>query len=118
MHASTDQSFPWHGIRGQAAVFEQFERSLQRDRLASTYLFVGPPGVGKRSTALAMARALLCESRKETELTACGVCGGCTQVLAGTHPDLEVVSKPADRTLIPVELFIGEREKQIGRAHV
>ncbi|MFM2095944.1 MAG: polymerase subunit tau [Planctomycetota bacterium] len=113
MHAQADQGFPWHGIRGQAAVFEQFERSLQRDRLASTYLFVGPPGVGKRSTALAMARALLCESRKETELTACGVCGACTQVLAGTHPDLEVVCKPADRTWIPLELFIGDRENRM-----
>lgn len=109
----------WHGIQGQSAVFEQFQRSLGRDRLASTYLFVGPPGVGKRTTAIALAQALLCETHPEAELTACAHCGACAQVLAGSHPDLEIVVKPPDRTSIPLELFIGDRENRmrVGLCH-
>ena len=43
----------------------------------------------------------------------CGTCEDCVQVDANTHPDLLQVSKPADRAFIPVELLIGERERQM-----
>jgi DNA polymerase-3 subunit delta' len=39
----------WQGLRGQDEVVERFRRTLDRGRLASSYLFVGPPGVGKRT---------------------------------------------------------------------
>ena len=40
-------------------------------------------------------------------------------VLAGTHPDLDLVGKPADKSFLPLELFIGEREhrRQEGLCH-
>ncbi len=103
----------WQGIRGHADVFERFQRSLERGRLASTFLFVGPPGVGKRTAAVAIAKALLCEVREEADLTVCGECSSCAQVDAGSHPDLEIVEKPADKTTIPVELFIGDRDNRM-----
>ena len=49
-------------IMGHEHVFETFRRALEQRRLASTFLFVGPPGIGKWTTALSLAQALLCET--------------------------------------------------------
>lgn len=103
----------WHGVLGHDEVFERFQRAVAHGRLASTFLFVGPPGVGKRLTAIKLAQALLCERAVESELHACGSCPACAQVLAGTHPDLQQVGKPDDRSFIPVEVFIGDREHRL-----
>jgi DNA polymerase-3 subunit delta' len=51
------------------------------------YLFVGPPGSGKRPAARAFAAALLCPDG------GCGTCDVCVRVRAGTHPDLVVVER-------------------------
>jgi len=100
----------WHGVEGHDDVVEQFRRALQRRRLASSFLFAGPEGIGKRTFALTLARALLCRNRPEEMLDPCGECPACAQVLAGTHPDLEQVAKPKDRAFIPLELLIGDKE--------
>ncbi len=100
----------WHGIEGHDEVVEQFRRAVSRGRLASSFLFCGPEGVGKFTFAVKLAQALLCQTRPETALDPCGECPACRQVLAGTHPDLEVVAKPKDKSFIPLELFIGDKE--------
>jgi DNA polymerase III subunit delta' len=100
----------WHTIEGHDDVVEQFRRALVRGRLASSFLFAGPPGVGKRTFALKLAEALLCQTRPETAFDPCGVCPSCAQVAAGTHPDVDVVAKPEEKSTIPLELLIGERE--------
>ena len=53
-------------------------------------LIDGPRGIGKRTLALNFARALLCET-PGTDGLACGTCPGCHYVLAGQHPDLQMV---------------------------
>ncbi|MCH5375334.1 MAG: DNA polymerase III subunit [Planctomycetes bacterium] len=103
----------WGDIQGHDQVVEQFRRALERGRLASTFLFVGPPGVGKRRFAQRLAQALLCEAPKDDPLEPCENCPACQQVQALTHPDLEVVVKPKDRSFIPIELFIGDREHRM-----
>jgi DNA polymerase-3 subunit delta' len=109
----------WQGIVGHDEVVEQFRRALVRDRLASTFLFVGPAGIGKRAFALRLAQALLCQRRPPEALDPCGECPACRQVLAGTHPDLILVAKPEEKSVLPVELFIGshERRMQEGLCH-
>ena len=99
----------WQDIQGHDRVVEQFRRALRNGRLASSFLFVGPPGIGKCRFALKLAQALLCETAAEERMEPCGTCPACQQVAAQTHPDLEVVSKPRDRSFFPIELFIGDR---------
>ncbi|MBC8356699.1 MAG: DNA polymerase III subunit [Planctomycetes bacterium] len=109
----------WQGVEGHDENVERFRRILASGRLASTFLFVGPPGVGKRTFALKLAQALLCEVVSDVELSPCGSCPSCQQVAARSHPDLELVAKPADRSFIPVDVFIGDRDhrRRVGLCH-
>lgn len=109
----------WHGILGHDDVVEQFRRTLASGRLASTYLFVGPPGVGKRRFAIELAHSLLCLESDEATLEPCGRCDSCRMFAAGSHPDLELIGLPPEKATLPIDLFIGDREhrNQEGLCH-
>ncbi len=103
----------WQGIRGHDELVERFRQALAADRLASTYLFVGPAGVGKRSFALQLAGALLCQNCPDRQLEMCGHCQSCKLLAAGSHPDLILVGRPPDKSFIPVETFIGPHDRRM-----
>ena len=103
----------WQGIEGHDEIVERFRRSLQRGRLASTFLFVGPAGIGKRTFAVKLAQALLCQKSEIGTLDPCGVCDNCLQAAAGVHPDLLRVAKPADKSFIPLSLFLGDEQRRM-----
>jgi DNA polymerase-3 subunit delta' len=103
---------PFQEILGHDRIVEQFRRALRRGRLASTFLFVGPPGIGKRAFALKLAQGLLCDNVAPEQLEPCGHCPACSQVAAGSHPDVELVGRPADKAFIPLATFIGEDERR------
>jgi DNA polymerase-3 subunit delta' len=103
----------WLGVRGHDEVVERFRTALANNRLASTFLFVGPEGVGKRKFALALAQSFLCERNDERQLDPCGACSACKQVLAGSHPDIDYVAKPADKNTIPIDLLIGDEDHRM-----
>jgi DNA polymerase-3 subunit delta' len=99
-------------ILGQDEVVARFVRAAAVGRIGGSYLFIGPPGVGKATTALALAKSLLCE-RPRAGLAACGGCASCVQADAGSHPDIDVVARPPDRATIPLEAFIGAPEHRM-----
>jgi len=109
----------WRGIVGHDAVVERFRQTLASGRLASTYLFVGPSGIGKRRFALELAHSLICTESPETALEPCGRCESCRLFAASSHPDLEVVGLPPDKSALPISLFIGDGEhrNQEGLCH-
>jgi len=69
------------------------EGAHRRGRLASTYLFAGENGIGKRMTALAFAARLNCTDPVDAGVIvdACGMCASCVKFEAGTHPDLIII---------------------------
>lgn len=93
-------------IVGQQEAVARLQRGLTGTRMPHAWLFAGPEGVGRRTTALALARTLLCEQPVEktdrsldglpegTPLReACGECSACRLARAGNHPDLQMVYK-------------------------
>jgi DNA polymerase-3 subunit delta' len=82
-------------IFGQDAVISDLRGALATDRLAHGLIFSGPAGVGKGSTAAALAAMFLCET--PTASDACGRCASCRAMEAGTHPDYHVVTKELAR---------------------
>ena len=112
----------WQKIQGHDTIALRFCRAYERGRLAGSFLFVGPPGVGKRRFAFALAMGLLC--KKPDHLDPCGVCDSCklfggrsctdfdfeTEPFKSDHPDLYYVAKPPDKSFLPLELLIGDKE--------
>jgi DNA polymerase-3 subunit delta' len=113
MEAEVIIDMSWNEVLGHDAILERFRGSVAAGRLASTFLFVGPAGIGKRTFALKLAQALLCETNPETLLEPCGKCPQCQQVAARTHPDLSLIERPADKSFIPLELLIGDDEHRM-----
>ncbi|HHY59310.1 MAG TPA: DNA polymerase III subunit delta' [Clostridia bacterium] len=73
-------------ILGQDVVTRHLRRAVAAGQVHHAYLFYGPDGVGKRTTAYALAAALNCLAPQEGN--ACGRCPACLAVAGGTHPDL------------------------------
>ena len=77
-------------ILGQELVISHLRTARQKGRLSHAYLFLGPEGVGRASTARALAAALNCLTPRE-DGDACGVCASCRRLAAGTNPDFVVI---------------------------
>jgi DNA polymerase-3 subunit delta' len=100
----------WSDLIGNAQLRTWFGNAIAQHRFGGSFLFVGPPGVGKRSVAGLLARTLLCAGNPPAEMNPCGQCEACAQVAAETHPDVIRVRKPADKSTIPLDLLIGRPE--------
>lgn len=72
-------------ILGQPKAVKLLSRAFANKRLAHAYLFTGPDGVGKKTTARQFAAILLCEAQG-TDLP-CGTCPCCMQFSSNNNPD-------------------------------
>lgn len=79
---------------------EQLRRSLQHERLAHAYLFIGPRGAGKTDAAVALAQALNC-GREEHD--ACGQCPSCRAIASHEHPDIHWVEPESKSRRIQID---------------
>lgn len=76
-------------IQAQTPALRTLQQALARDRIAQSYLFVGPAGVGKESSAVALSAARNCPEG------GCGACNTCRRIENGQHPDVRVF-RPRD----------------------
>jgi DNA polymerase-3 subunit delta' len=76
-------------IFGQEAAIEWIGRAWESGRMPHGLVFSGPVGVGKGTTARALAGLFLCEKPKKDE--GCGKCESCVLMEAGNHPDFHLV---------------------------
>jgi DNA polymerase-3 subunit gamma/tau len=79
----------------QDHVRDTLKRAIERNRLANAYLFCGPRGVGKTTTARILAKGLNCEKGPTT--TPCNKCSFCTEITASRSMDVIEIDGASNR---------------------
>jgi DNA polymerase-3 subunit delta' len=101
-------------ILGQERVIGFLKQALANDQMPHALLFLGNEGVGKESTALALAQVLNCENRQPDQ-DACGQCRSCRLFATGSYPDFWQISPDRDSAQPQIKIEqIRELRRQVG----
>ncbi len=78
----------WEALTGQDTVRDTLKQEIRTGRIAHAYLFSGPRGVGKTTSARLLAKALNCTARAQDSAEPCNSCESCTAITSSKAIDL------------------------------
>jgi DNA polymerase III subunit delta' len=118
LHWSAVESLP---LPWQAAPWQRLSQQIEARQLPHALLLAGPPAVGKRRFASALAATLLCLEPASASGVACGQCRSCLLRVAGTHPDAHWIAPEESGKMIKIDQvravveFVAQTAQQGGR---
>ncbi len=86
----------WDQVVGQEHVKDVLKAALEQGRVGHAYLFSGPRGVGKTTTARLIAMTANCT---QPGVKPCGECESCLSVRAGNHPDVMEIDAASNNSV-------------------
>lgn len=88
-------------LAGNDRLKEQLSQQESGRGLAHAYIISGPTGSGRHTLARLLAAAMVCTS--DSGGRPCGKCSPCKKIIAGIHPDFEIISGPEEGKPITVD---------------
>lgn len=84
-------------VVGQEHITQTLQNALKTGQIAHAYLFAGPKGTGKTTTARLLAKALNCRSSDTMVTEPCGECESCRSITRGTSVDVMEIDGASNR---------------------
>lgn len=90
-------------VVAQQHITDTLISAIEKDRLAHAYLFCGPRGTGKTTTARILAKCLNCLSFDAPTATPCGTCSSCVSIAQGNSPDVFEIDGASNRGIAEIQ---------------
>ncbi len=84
-------------IIGQEHIVQTLTNAVSEEMVSHAYLFSGPRGSGKTTTARLLAKAVNCQNRKEKDFEPCNKCSSCLEIREGRAIDLIEIDAASNR---------------------